>query len=31
MQAVKGVVAKLQGDENASFYSEMSGREITGR
>ena len=31
MQAVKWVVAKLQGDKTASFCREMSGREVTGR
>ena len=31
MQAVKWVVAKLQGDGTASFCKEMSGREVTGR
>ena len=30
MQAVKWVVAKLQGDETASFCREMSGREVQG-
>ena len=30
MQAVKWVVAKLQGDKTASFCREMSGREVTG-
>ena len=29
MQAVKWVVAKLQGDNTASFCREMSGREVT--
>ena len=31
MQAVKWVVAKLQGDKTASFCREGSGREVTGR
>ena len=31
MQAVKWVVAKLQGDKTASFCGKMSGREVTGR
>ena len=31
MQAVKWVVAKLQGDETASFCRERSGREVKGR
>ena len=31
MRAVKWAVAKLQGDNIASFYREMSGREVTGR
>ena len=31
MQPVKWVVTKLQGDKTASFYREMSGREVTGR
>ena len=31
MQAVKWVVAKLQGDETAYFCKEMSGREVTER
>ena len=31
MQAVKWVVAKLQGGKTASFCREMSGREVTGR
>ena len=31
MQAVKCVVAKLQGVKTASFCKQMSGREVTGR
>ena len=31
MKAVKWLVAKLQGDEAASFCRKMSGREVTGR
>ena len=31
VQAVKWVVAKLQGDKTASFCREMSGREVTRR
>ena len=31
MQAVKWVVAKLQGAKTASFCWAMSGREVTGR
>ena len=31
MQAVKWVVAKSQGDKTASFCTEMSGGEVTGR
>ena len=31
MQAVKRAVAKLQGDETASFCREMGGREVTER
>ena len=31
LQAVKWAVAKLQGDETASFCREMSGREVAGR
>ena len=31
MQAVKWVVAKLQGDKTTSFCRKMSGREVTGR
>ena len=31
MQAVKWVVAKLQGDKAASFCRKMSGREVPGR
>ena len=31
IQAVKWLIAKLEGDKTASFCREMSGREVTGR